>query len=125
MVAVLFAQTSLSAVVYRAPSDYAQLIDTDHIEARSETFNPGNNTQLLEARKGGGAADIIGDAITGIITGIQDGINKDKEVRDMYITYFVNLALFPTGAQQVHARPRRQTACPASRFQLDCLPHQA
>ncbi len=84
MAAILFAQTSLSAVVYRAPPDHAQLINMDHdFEARSETFNPGNNTQLLEARKGGGAADIIGEAITGIITGIQDGINKDKEVRRM------------------------------------------
>ncbi|KAF4602786.1 hypothetical protein EYR40_006003 [Pleurotus pulmonarius] len=86
VVAILFAQTSLAAVVYRAPSDSAQLLDADHgFDARSETFNPSNNTQLLEARKGrGGAGDIIGEAITGIITGIQDGINKDKEARSRF-----------------------------------------
>lgn len=70
--------------MYRAPSDPAQLINAEHgFDARSETYIPGNNTQLLEARKGGGAADIIGEAITGIITGIQDGINKDKAVNSV------------------------------------------
>ncbi|KAG9219668.1 hypothetical protein CCMSSC00406_0006010 [Pleurotus cornucopiae] len=67
----------------KAPSDPVQLIHAAHgFDARSETFN---TTQLLEARKGrGGAGDIIGEAITGIITGIQDGINKDKAARSRF-----------------------------------------
>lgn len=103
--AILFAQTSLSAVVYRAPSDHVQVLDAE-LEARTEYINPGNNTQLLEARKGaGGAADLLGDVVTSIITGIQDGINADKDV-GITLTVMQNALLtqrlFTIGAWQVH-----------------------
>ncbi|KAF9496840.1 hypothetical protein BDN71DRAFT_690673 [Pleurotus eryngii] len=84
--AILFAQTCLSAVVYRALSDHVQFLDAEQeLEARTEYINPDNNTQLLEARKGaGGAADLLGDVVTSIITGIQDGINADKDARSKF-----------------------------------------
>ncbi|KAJ8692726.1 hypothetical protein PTI98_010013 [Pleurotus ostreatus] len=84
---ILFAQSSLSAVVYRAPSDHVQVLDTQELEARTEYINPGNNTQLLEARKGAGGA--LGDVVMSIITGIQDGINADKDARSKFTSDLV------------------------------------
>ncbi len=78
--AILFAHTSLSAAVYKAR--HVQVLDAEQeLEARTEYTYPANSTHALEARKGaGGAADLLGDVVTSIITGIQDGINADKDV---------------------------------------------
>lgn len=106
--AILFAHTSLSAAVYRARSDHVQALDAEQeLEARTEyTTNLANSTQLLVARKGaGGAADLLGDVVTSIITGIQDGINADKDVGIMITKreiFFLTYWLFTVGAGQVH-----------------------
>ncbi|KAF4574302.1 hypothetical protein EYR36_005635 [Pleurotus pulmonarius] len=50
-VVILFAPISLSAVVYRTPSDHAQLIYGYDVSARSETFDLGNNPHLSEERR--------------------------------------------------------------------------
>ncbi|KAF4596475.1 hypothetical protein EYR40_007827 [Pleurotus pulmonarius] len=93
--AILFARTSLSAAVYRTQSDHVQVLDAEQeLEARTEYTYPvnsteythaANSTHALEARKGaGGAADLLGDVVTSIITGIQDGINADKDARSKF-----------------------------------------
>lgn len=89
-VAVLFAPASLSAVVYGAPPDHAQLIDDSlGFAPRSEAFIQGNNTQLLEnaqhvkTRQAAEIAELATTVIEGainIFTSIQDGIKQDKEV---------------------------------------------
>ncbi len=86
---ILFAPISRSAVVYDAPSDHTQLIDT------RSAFIQDNDVQHVETRQAAEVAELATTVIEGainIFTSIQDGIKQDKEVSgNMCRLYFVEL----------------------------------
>ncbi|KAF7433739.1 hypothetical protein PC9H_005704 [Pleurotus ostreatus] len=98
-VAILFAPISLSAAVYGAPSDHAQLVnDSRGFAPPSEAFIHGNNTQLLDntqhvkTRQAAEIAELATTVIEGainIFTSIQDGIKQDKEDRSTFTQHLV------------------------------------
>ncbi|KAJ8456573.1 hypothetical protein ONZ45_g3123 [Pleurotus djamor] len=79
--ALLVAQPTTAAVVRRSRDNFKDVVVSSEHVVRSLSYN----TTELEDRQGaiGLAGDVI-SGITSIITGIQDGINADKEARSSF-----------------------------------------